>query len=123
MNYRLSIYCDKSDGLTPPVISRIVIIDAYSYTHAELKAFKQAASDVFAQMHVIVLMDSNDNVDFDVQCASIDFCNPFPIDPDLIVSKVKGLLDSKDSGNSQSPPPPKDDDTLLNNLRGFLNLK
>ncbi|MBF0538300.1 MAG: hypothetical protein HQL03_08630 [Nitrospirae bacterium] len=121
MNYRLSIYgSDGNDSFRPTILPRVVIIDAYSYTHAELKAFKQAASDVFANMHVIILKTPYDNRDIDVQCASIDLCDPIPIDPDLIVSKVKALMDLRDTGQSQ---PPKEDDTLLDNLRGFLNLK
>ncbi|KJU86491.1 hypothetical protein MBAV_001316 [Candidatus Magnetobacterium bavaricum] len=53
MNYRLSIY--GSNEFTPTIFHGIVVIDAYSYTHAELKAFQQAASGIFARMHVVVL--------------------------------------------------------------------
>ncbi|MBF0318035.1 MAG: hypothetical protein HQL04_07650 [Nitrospirae bacterium] len=135
MNYRLSIYGSNgrersgavnNSGFTRTILPGIVVIDAYSYTHAELKAFRQAASDIFAQMHVVVLRATQDNTDFEVQCASIDFCNPIPLDPDLIISKIRRLMTPRDAADAaETPPAPaaKEDNTLLNNLRGFLNLK
>ncbi|MBF0609101.1 MAG: hypothetical protein HQL61_16300 [Magnetococcales bacterium] len=132
MNYKLSIYgtpppghpgAVNTNGFTRTVLPGIVIIDAYSYTRAELKAFKEAASDIFARMHAVVLKVPHDNTDFEVQCRSMNSCVPVPIDPDLIVAKVKALMASKDAADARPTPAAKDEDKLLNDLRGFLNLK
>ncbi|KJU82681.1 hypothetical protein MBAV_005129 [Candidatus Magnetobacterium bavaricum] len=74
-------------------------------------------------MHVVVLKAPQDNTDFEVQCVSMDFCNPIPLDPDLIVSKVKYLMTPRDAAEAQPAPAAKEDNTLLNDLRGFLNLR
>ncbi|MBF0457392.1 MAG: hypothetical protein HQK99_05815 [Nitrospirae bacterium] len=103
----------------------VVVLDMKGYFQGELEKFRNGCAQLFAQAVYFKVLAIGNTVRKEssvIKDVVSDWCMDTPIDPVLIVSKVRMLLasgaKSGSNGNNQS-----DTDVLMSNLMGFLNIK
>lgn len=103
----------------------VVVLDTKGYFQGELEKFRNGCAQLFAQAiyFKVLAIGSSEHKDSPVFGDVVnDWCLDTPIDPALIVSKVKRLL-AADAESGIDENGQADSDDLMDNLMGFLNIK
>jgi hypothetical protein len=103
----------------------VVVLDTKGYFSGELEKFRNGCSQVSAQtlpLKVLAIGNAADKNLLVLNDVATEWCMDTPLDPMLIASKVKALLDAgiKPGGHNGVQP---ETDVLLEDLKGFLNIK
>ncbi|MBF0319566.1 MAG: hypothetical protein HQL01_07175 [Nitrospirae bacterium] len=108
----------------------VVVLDTKGYFSGELEKFRNSFARVSAEMlPALKLLAIGDFTDKNLSALNkivTDWCMDTPLDPMLIVSKVKVLLDTGDTGDAVNKGAVHDTpetDVLLEDLKVFLNIK
>ncbi|MBF0567993.1 MAG: hypothetical protein HQK95_03920 [Nitrospirae bacterium] len=103
----------------------VVVLDTKGFYPGELEKFRNCCAQLFAQAapFKVLAIGNSEHKDLAILKDVVsDWCMDTPIDPVLIVSKVKMLL-TADNEIGINDGRPSEADDLLDNLIGFLHIK